>query len=148
MNKIILIVVIILLVGIGGYFFLKGGYQTPTPTSAPTSSPTPAPGVNPETVEEKIVSGIKEITIISTEFNFNPSAVTVEAGEEVRIVFENAGKTSHNLVIEGLEVKTKTISGGQTDTIEFTVTNSGTYTFFCSIPGHRVAGMEGNLKVE
>lgn len=142
MNKIILIIVIIIIVIVGGYFLLKDNYQ------ASTSSPTPAPGVNPDDVEGKIVSEVKEIIVVGNEFNFNPSSISVKAGEEIRIVFKNVGRAPHNLVIEGLEIKTKTISGGQTDTIEFKASDLGTYTFFCSISGHRVAGMEGNLKVE
>ena len=137
MNKVI-IVIIVLLVGVGGYFLLRGGYQTPTSTPSPTS----------EAVEEKIVSGVKEITIIGTEFNFNPSSITLKTEEEVRIIFKNTGKAPHNLVIEDLGIKTKTIGPGQTDTIEFTASSSGTYTFFCSISGHQAAGMEGSLKIE
>lgn len=136
MNKTILIIVVILVLVIGGYFFLKGGYRTPT-------SATPAlEGVTTPT------SAVKEFTVSGTEFSLSPSSITVKAGDRVKITFRNTGGASHNLAIEGLGVSTKTIGSGKTDTVEFTVPTSGTYPIFCSVPGHRSAGMEGQLKVE
>lgn len=135
MNKIILIIVIVLVVIIGGYFLSL--------TSTPTTTEVGAPeGQGASALE------VKEITVVGTEFAFSPSLITVQAGEKVKLIFKNEGRASHNLVIEGLEVSTKTIGGGQTDTVEFTAPASGTFTFFCSIPGHRSSGMEGSLKIE
>ena len=42
---------------------------------------------------------------------------------------------------------TKLIGGGESDTIEFTITEKGTYDFICSFPGH-YAMMKGKLIVE
>lgn len=128
-NKTILIIVVVLLAVVGGYFLLKGGYQAPK--------------------TEPVAGGEgREITVVSTDFAFNPSTMTVKADEKVKIIFQNKGSASHNLIINGLGVGTKTIGSGKTDTIEFTAPASGTYAFFCSVPGHRPAGMEGVLKVE
>lgn len=138
MNKTVLIIVIVLLVGIGGYFLLRGGYGG---DQAPTSG----------TVEEKIVSEgteVKEFTISGTEYSFSPSSITISAGDQVKISFENTGRILHNLIIEELGIGTGTISAGQTDTIEFIAPASGTYTFSCSVPGHAVSGMLGDLIVE
>lgn len=147
MKKIILIIIIVLVVGIGGYLLLRGGHQTPAPVSAPTT----APGVSPENVEEKVVSDgteIKEFIVSGTEFSFNPSSLSVKAGEQIKIVFKNDGKAKHDLVIEELGIRTRIISVGQTDVLEFIAPSSGTYTFSCSVPGHRSAGMVGELEVE
>lgn len=54
----------------------------------------------------------------------------------------------HNWIIERQGVGTQTIAGGQSDTIEFTAPAAGTYTYFCSVPGHRERGMVGTLTVE
>lgn len=146
MNKAIIIIAIVLLVIIGGYFLLRGGYQD----STPVSSLTPAPEVNTETIEEKNISDseVKEFTILGTEYNFSPSSITISAGDQVKIILENNGKISHNFVIKDLGIGTKIIGSGQTDIIEFIAPVSGTYTFICSIPGHAVAGMLGDLIVE
>lgn len=42
---------------------------------------------------------------------------------------------------------TKVIGGGESDTIEFTITEAGTYEFLCSFPGH-YAMMRGTIIVE
>lgn len=42
---------------------------------------------------------------------------------------------------------TKVIGGGESDTIEFTIDEKGTYDFICSFPGH-VSMMKGKLIVE
>jgi nitrite reductase (NO-forming) len=148
MNKTLWIIVAIILVVFVGYFLMRG-YRAPTPTTpAPTAPKTPAPTAPKEEVTPTPGAPVKEITVVGTEFSFSPSSISVSAGERVKIIFKNQGKAPHNLVIQGLGIGTRTIGGGQTDTIEFTAPSSGTYTFYCSVPGHRSAGMEGRLEVK
>ena len=40
------------------------------------------------------------------------------------------------------------IEAGQQSTLEFKATQPGTYTFYCTIAGHREAGMQGRLIVK
>jgi uncharacterized cupredoxin-like copper-binding protein len=129
MGKLIIIILILAIIALGGYFIFKGGYQSPKTGST-------------------IGLGGKEITVIGADFSFNPSEIRVKALEKVKIIFQNKGDASHNLTIEGLGISTKTISSGKTDAIEFVSPASGTYNFFCSIPGHKTAGMTGSLIVE
>ncbi len=131
---------------------MKGGYRTTAPTTPPAATPsavTPSetnlPGGE---LPPRVALEVKEVTVVGTEFSFSPSSITAKAGQKVKITFQNQGGAPHNLVITGLGISTKTIFGGKTDTIEFTAPSSGTFTFFCSVPGHRAAGMEGSLKVE
>jgi plastocyanin len=146
MNKILWIIVAILLLVFVGYFLMRG-YRAPTPTPTVPTPTAPAPTAPKEEVTPTLETPVKEITVVGTEFSFNPSSITLSAGERVKIIFKNEGKAPHNLVIQGLGIGTRTIGGGQTDTIEFTAPSSGTYTFYCSVPGHRAAGMEGRLEV-
>jgi plastocyanin len=74
---------------------------------------------------------------------------TAEAGE-VTIEFTNAQSLPHDVAIEGPEGeqigKTETITDGEdSTTVEL---EPGEYTFYCTVPGHREAGMEGTLTVE
>ncbi len=64
------------------------------------------------------------------------------------ITFTNASPVEHNVTIaEGGKVlgATPTFAGGSKSV---TVTlKPGKYTFYCTVPGHRQAGMEGTLNV-
>ncbi|WP_018719139.1 cupredoxin domain-containing protein [Arhodomonas aquaeolei] len=87
------------------------------------------------------------ITVVGKEFQYSPSRIHVEKGQHVTLVFKNAGALSHNLTIPKLGLKTETIQGGATDTIEFTAKKAATYPFWCTVPGHKQAGMTGGVEV-
>jgi plastocyanin len=80
---------------------------------------------------------------------YTETDVTAKAGNDT-IDFDNPASIGHDVVIEdqsGSEV-------ASTDVITDSTTSTtadlkpGTYTFFCSVPGHREAGMEGTLTVK
>lgn len=80
---------------------------------------------------------------------FTTTKATAEAGE-VTIEFNNPQALPHDVKIEsfdGAEVGgTETVSeGSDSATLKLI---PGTYTFYCSVPGHRDAGMEGTLTVK
>lgn len=88
----------------------------------------------------------REITVVAKEFKFVPDVIHVTKGEEVSLVFKNAGALSHNLTFDGLGgLKTKTIQTGATQTLRFTAAKTGDIQFYCSVTGHREAGMHGEL---
>lgn len=150
-SKYIGIIIVVLLVVVGGYFLLRGGYQVPTlnPTQTPTAAPEEtAKPTETLPITQSPAAEATEIAVNGTEFSFSPASISVKAGEQVKITFMNNGRAPHNLTLEGLGIATKTIGEGQTDVVEFTAPSSGNYTFFCSVPSHRAAGMEGTLIVE
>jgi plastocyanin len=80
---------------------------------------------------------------------YKQKKVTAKAGEDP-IDFTNPASIAHNVTIEDSAGKTigetETLAEGSTST---TVNlKPGTYTYYCSVPGHREAGMEGTLVVE
>ena len=89
---------------------------------------------------------VKEFTVDGSSFKFNPNILTVNKGDRVRINFVNTGG-KHDLIIEGYNVGTKTIDGGQSDVVEFTADKSGEFEYYCSIGEHRQMGMVGKLVV-
>jgi len=99
--------------------------------------------------KESVSGAVKEITVIGKNFFFAPSVITVKSGDKVKINFQNEASIPHNLTIEGLDIKTEFFSEGSGPAvIEFTTPAPGTYTFYCSVPGHKEAGMKGQLIVE
>lgn len=81
--------------------------------------------------------------------DFEQKSATAKAGT-VTIEFDNPATVPHDAVLEddtGNELgRTDVISQ---DTDSFTVElEPGTYTYFCSVPGHREGGMEGTLTVQ
>jgi plastocyanin len=80
---------------------------------------------------------------------YDQSEVSAPAGS-VTINFDNPAPLSHDVAVEdeaGEEIgKTDLIAEGTTST---TVDLApGSYTFFCTVPGHREGGMEGTLTAE
>lgn len=67
-------------------------------------------------------------------------------GERVRITIVNGELMVHDIALEKLDVKSAQIlDKGATTSIVFTASESDTY--YCTLPGHRAAGMEGRFEV-
>ncbi len=85
----------------------------------------------------------------SGELKFTQAQLSTKAGK-VDIDFDNGSPVPHNVAIEEAGGKvlgeTKVISEGA-DSTEVNL-KPGTYTYFCTVPGHREAGMEGTLTVK
>ena len=80
---------------------------------------------------------------------FTTTEATAKAGK-VTIDFNNPQALPHDVKIESSNGKeiggTETVSeGSDSATVDL---KPGTYTFYCSVPGHREAGMEGTLTVK
>jgi uncharacterized cupredoxin-like copper-binding protein len=85
------------------------------------------------------------LTLTATEFAFDPATLSAPADEEVTIEVENAGTIEHDFTIDEANLR---IATPATETASGTFTlPAGTYTFYCSVPGHQDAGMEGTLTV-
>ena len=93
-----------------------------------------------------VADGARRIEVTGEDFAFEPDQITVEAGEDVAIALTSVDIV-HDFTIDDLDVH---IDANRGDTVEggLTVDEPGTYTFYCSVPGHRSAGMEGTLTVE
>lgn len=81
------------------------------------------------------------------QLSYDTKQLSARAGT-VTITMTNMASLEHNVTIaEGSTVlgATPTFAGGsKTLTL---VLKPGTYTFYCSVPGHRQAGMQGTLSV-
>jgi plastocyanin len=84
-----------------------------------------------------------------TQLAFDKKSLTSKPGK-VTIDFTNPSALEHDVAIEGPEGKELAVSKliGKGKTSVSASLAPGTYKFFCTVPGHREAGMEGTLKVK
>jgi uncharacterized cupredoxin-like copper-binding protein len=85
----------------------------------------------------------------SGQLAYTTKEVSAKAGKTT-IELNNPQPIPHDVAIEDSSGKTIGKTEVITESTDSTVVNlkPGTYTFFCTVPGHRQAGMEGTLKVE
>ncbi len=90
-----------------------------------------------------------DIEAASSGLAYASTTATAKAGK-VTVDFTNPQPVPHDVAIEssGGEVigQTETVAEGS-DSTEVEL-KPGTYKFFCTVPGHREAGMEGTLTVK
>jgi plastocyanin len=113
--------------------------QTTAATSAPAAPSAPAGGATPSSL--KLAANPEGL------LSYNTKTLNAKAGT-VTITMANMSPVEHNVTIaEGSKVlgATPTFKGG-TRTLTLKL-KPGKYTFYCSVPGHRQAGMEGTLNV-
>jgi uncharacterized cupredoxin-like copper-binding protein len=111
-----------------------------------------------------------EVTLHAAEFRYEPGTIQAQVGQDVTVALANIGTLEHDFVI--LEIPMAQSAEQATEMAEhdmgsigvdpdihlaampglnadvtFTPTESGTYEFYCAVPGHREAGMVGTLIV-
>src|SRR5438067_5597070 len=86
------------------------------------------------------------VSIAASEFKFSPNSIQVAVGQKVTLTLQNNGVVEHDVTIPtaGFSLLAR---AGQTATGDFTFDKPGVFDFFCSIPGHKDAGMKGSLTV-
>jgi uncharacterized cupredoxin-like copper-binding protein len=86
-----------------------------------------------------------KLELSATEMRYTPSRIAVAAGD-VPVVLHNQGLVIHDLRIDKRPQLLVEASPGKTSTATWQLPR-GRYRIYCSLPGHRAAGMEGVLEV-
>jgi plastocyanin len=103
-----------------------------------SATPTPSPEPTPETTA---------LVVEASEFKYAPPELTIPSSGSTIIELVNVGTVEHDLTIDALEFQVA-VKIGETATGTLTDVAPGTYEFYCTIPGHKAAGMVGSLVVE
>jgi nitrite reductase (NO-forming) len=93
----------------------------------------------------------QQLTVtVGNSMSFDPSTMTVHAGQPVELTLDNTGAMPHDFSLtEGVSEPVKiAASGGQRASGTFTIETPGTYAFDCSMPGHAAAGMRGTITAQ
>ena len=87
------------------------------------------------------------IKMTTANLRFTPAQLTVDKGDTVKLEITNKDSgVPHTFEIDELGVGIGIPPGGSAP-IEFVADKTGTFTFYCGVPGHRGAGMLGQLMV-
>ncbi len=136
-----------------GLLALAGCGSSSNTTSSGTTASTPATTASTSaTTTSTSAPASGALTLEASregQLAYNTKSLTAKAGA-VSIAFTNMSPLAHNVSIESSAGKvigaTPTFQGGS-KTLTLAL-KPGTYKFFCSVPGHRMAGMEGTLTVK
>jgi nitrite reductase (NO-forming) len=125
---------------------------SPPPAQAPQTTPSPSVTYVPD-ARYTLRSGIAEGRIVyigvggSIDGKVNP-VLTAAQGQVVQLTLINGEGAEHDIVFPDQNTRSPRVTGkGASTTIAFRADRSGDFTYFCSVPGHRQAGMEGQFLV-
>jgi plastocyanin len=122
--------------------------ETAPPSTSSATQPTATTGTpNPPSSPAVAATSLKLAANPEGQLSYDTKSLSAKAGS-VTIAFTNRSPLEHNLTIaQGSKVIGATpsfIGGSKSLTVAL---KPGKYTFYCSVPGHRQAGMEGTLTV-
>jgi len=126
---------------------------TPAPASP---GPQSAPGADITYIPDAkytLRSGIAEGRMVyigvggAIDGKVNP-VLTASEGQVVQVTLINGEGAEHDIVFPDQDAKSPRVTGkGASTTIAFRATKSGDFIYLCSVPGHQLAGMQGQFLV-
>ena len=124
---------------------------SPSSTTTTAASPTTTSSTTTSTTSSTAAGAANTVSLdaMGTTLAFNANQETANAGK-VTVDFTNNSALAHDVVVTDSQNKilgqTPVFQGGSKS---FTANLApGTYTYYCSVPGHRQAGMQGTLTVK
>jgi len=75
----------------------------------------------------------------------NPD-LEAQSGNTVSVVLESSDGIPHDFAVPELNIQSQMVTGkGASTDVVIELNEQGDFTYFCTVPGHRQAGMEGRL---
>ncbi|MGH2403612.1 MAG: cupredoxin domain-containing protein [bacterium] len=143
--------IVLAVVGMGAFggwgWGMHGPWMGPGNRPGPSWMPHMSGGRGPGAgTAQPPVAGAPAISVGMEDFRFVPAEIRVKAGQRINLQLSNRGGVLHDLVIPALRFHAEVAAGQQT-TVGFLAPRAGVHEFYCSVPGHREAGMVGRLVV-
>lgn len=145
----VIVGIIVATVGLAG---IVGSYKLSAAQVNNQLSPAPTAASSP-TLESPTVEFALTVQDSKTPFAFvynsqdNPT-LHVKNGGIVKVTLTNTGTEPHDFTLQGYNIKTRVLNSGESDSIVFRADKTGTFTYYCSVPGHKDLGMLGQFVVE
>ena len=151
-----------LLVALAGCGSSSSTSSAPATTEAPATSAAATPAVTATTTSAAATTssapvaatgGGQTLSLAANpegQLKYSTTTLTAEKAGQVSIAFTNMSPLGHNVTVasaSGAVVGATPTIQGSTKTLSLNL-KAGTYKFYCSVPGHRMAGMEGTLTVK
>lgn len=119
----------------------------PTASARPAARPdyatgeTPSPATSPgaPATEPPAGPGPVSITVVARGIRFEQTELTIDAGAQVTLTFDNQDRVSHNVDIAGV-AKTDIFAGPGQSTITFTAPAPGSYAYRCDVHPNAMQG--------
>lgn len=117
-----------------------------------------------------------QLEVTASDFRFTPSELRVSANQRYELRLRNDSQLLHDWTIDGIPATNidsnssgahdmgsmssmpmmgsgsaelhVAAAGKKSASLSFVPTRPGEYTYYCTVPGHRAAGMEGRLIVD
>jgi plastocyanin len=124
-----------------------GEADTASEAAVPEGTPETAPEQDPGAEGDAAPAEGSGLQIETTDNAFSEGQLTVKPGDTITMT--NSGFLEHDFTVDDLGIHEVTPSNGDTVTITIPEdAEAGEYEFYCSVPGHRQAGMVGTLTIE
>jgi plastocyanin len=118
-------------------------------SSSGGGSSAPAAGGGASVPATSASGGGTSIPVTLKDFSISATGADSLKPGTVTFLVSNQGPSAHNLTVNGpgvADAATSTFASGDTQNLTVTL-KKGTYDLFCSVPGHKAAGMDMHITV-
>ena len=130
----------------GGAMMKDGGAMEQGEAVMKKETSESAPATDEELEPQAAASAVKSFTMTAKQWAFEPSKITVNKGDTVKLAVKSIDVT-HGFGLSAFGINER-LNPGETVNIEFVADKTGTFSFFCSVScGSGHGGMRGTLIV-
>lgn len=92
------------------------------------------------------VPGAEAITVVATDFAYEPATIELTAGVPVNLTLD-VQEGGHDLAVPDVGFRIPIFDEPDAAVATLVIEEPGTYAFQCNVPGHAAQGMTGTITV-